>query len=72
MDLKLLNAIRERENISPQEMADLLGFKSRISYWRIESGEAKKIYTNHLPLIAERLKLTNEEILKIFFGREVP
>lgn len=71
MNLKAITAIRKSKKITLQEMANALGLKDKSTYYRIETGEVK-MKAEHLPVIANKLGLTVDEITRVLFlGQEV-
>lgn len=71
MNLKAIAAIRKSKKITLQEMANALGLKDKSTYYRIETGEVK-MKAEHLPVIANKLGLTVDEITRVLFlGQEV-
>lgn len=65
MNINLLIQFRERKNYSQEQMAKMLGYKSKGSYSLIESGKTK-VHINLANKITEILELTPEEVLALF------
>ncbi|WP_455804016.1 helix-turn-helix transcriptional regulator [Clostridium butyricum] len=70
MNTRLLILFRERKKYSQQQMAEMLGYKSKASYCLIESGKTK-VHIDLANKISNILELNNEEILKLFFTTKV-
>jgi DNA-binding XRE family transcriptional regulator len=68
MNINLLIQFRERKNYSQEQMAKMLGYKSKGSYSLIESGKTK-VHINLANKIIEILELTSEEVLALFFNK---
>jgi len=71
MDEKLREMIkkrREEKGITLEKMAHKLGYKSKSSYYYLETGETK-IKFEHLKQITQILEFTPEEIKEIFFNK---
>ncbi|MCI1478090.1 MAG: helix-turn-helix transcriptional regulator [Clostridium beijerinckii] len=64
----LLIKFRERKNFSQEQMAKMLGYKSKGSYSLIESGKTK-VHINLANKITQILELTSEEVLALFFNK---
>ncbi|WP_017211818.1 helix-turn-helix transcriptional regulator [Clostridium beijerinckii] len=67
MDTGLLIKFRERKKYSQQQMAKMLGYKSKGSYSLIESGKTK-VHINLANKITKILELNSNEILDLFFN----
>lgn len=61
INLFLIKKRRKEMRITLQEMAEVLGFKNASNYYKYEKGEYK-FSAEHLPLIADKLKLKINEI----------
>lgn len=68
MNINLLIQFRERKNYSQEQMAKMLGYKSKGSYSLIESGKTK-VHINLANKMTEILELTPEEVLALFFNK---
>lgn len=67
MNTKLLIKFRERKHYSQEQMAKMLGYKSKASYCLIESGKTK-IHIDLANKIIKILELNQKEILDLFFN----
>lgn len=66
MNTELLVKYRERKQYSQQQMAEMLGYKSKGSYCLIESGKTK-VHIELANKLADILDLDDNEILSLFF-----
>lgn len=67
MNIKLLIEFREKKGYSQEQMATILGYKSKASYSLIESGKTK-ISINLANEIIKILDLSKDDVLKVFFN----
>lgn len=67
MDYVLLIEFRERKGYSQEQMAQILGYKSKASYCLIETGKTK-VHINLANEISKALGLSKDEILRVFFN----
>lgn len=65
INLEIIKSKRKQLNISQNEMAEILGFKSASTYYKYESGEYS-LKANMLPIISKTLKIP----MKKFFVYE--
>lgn len=70
MNVKLLVQFRDRKQYSQQQMAQMLGYKSKGSYSLIESGKTK-VHIELANKIVKILDLSEVEILSLFFNYKV-
>lgn len=61
INLALIKKRRKEMRITLQDMAIYLGFKNASNYYKYESGKYR-FNAEHLPLIADKLKLKMNEI----------
>lgn len=71
LELEELKKARKRGNVTTNELACILGFSNRSSYWRFERGLIKRVNIHRLPDLADKLQLNDNQILRIFFRRDV-
>lgn len=68
MNTNLLIKFRERKKYSQEQMAKMLGYRSKGSYSLIESGKTK-VHIELANKLIKILELTSEEILVLFFNK---
>lgn len=68
MNTSLLIQFRERKKYSQEQMAKMLGYKSKGSYSLIESGKTK-VHIELANKIMNILELTPKETLALFFNK---
>lgn len=65
MNLELLREIRKSKNVTQEQMAECLGYKSKSAYCNLETGVVK-ISTEAATKIAAKLEMTPEQKLAVF------
>ncbi|NJP37891.1 helix-turn-helix domain-containing protein [Alkalicoccus luteus] len=61
VNLKLIKQRREKMNISMQEMAERIGKKNASTWLKYENG-VYALDANHIPIIADALKISKEDL----------
>jgi transcriptional regulator with XRE-family HTH domain len=67
IDLNALRVARKQRKITLEQMAKAIGKETPAAYYFIETGQTR-LLAEHIPLIANALKMSIEEISMLLFS----